>query len=1184
MEGDSEESDEDVQEEESAPSEHSIHLSGSGELSALDDSPSESSRSKSHCEIVTEGKTGSSKLQMSPQRPNTLHNELPKKPECEESGENTSDEDQEDLPYDGDDGSPYFNQTTSSEGNSDGGHTIHGSPDPPSIHKDATADEEKSSPAAKTTEVAKPCSGLTNINHLLLQHFSQEELLRSGRLIEAETLPEVSLLESVVDTVLSFSTHNDAADLRTESSEERSDSKSSNESSERKMTKEIDDQTSNASNREAPTTESSNQSIQNVNADQLELDDNKEEKQSQRVPLMRTRSLGEIKYGQGKVHYRLPDFSKVAPKVKIPKAPSGAVKSVPPGSNSVHRAQSSPDILDVISRVLEDFVQPSETPYVFRHNDRHTPPDQLHQLQNDYDKLLTKYTTEEKQKDTLKQETKMELSLEHEQDLIYPGSNDKDQKEDNSLFHCLTPHLPLTESLCEQTREKTDHETMKMVDSFLPEDVQSDGERLTAELRDIISQFMQKTDEFKFNVTNMTVSTDEQQMILRSMMEAQDHLERKYISKKEEHRALEMQNYMGLSRNTGTFDPDRQLEGDIFRIGMNLEDIKEMIDKNVCEQMSLPHPSSTPTMKTNQFSSPSSPPPLHQEAGEGCETDSQVEEEEEELKEMKNFSEVHSNEEWIQSSEVTDDDIGLSSYSSRDTVEEPDIQRDSKENRASVFQEVIDDSDILACLSGRTSEPGGRRSAANSSDLSPAGDQGDSLAVEVSFSSDAPADSDSHSLSEPSPPISCVSQMQRIISPETDSGFGSSYLTQSASGELNLLTGSEVTSGSDSEGSNPPTTIHYRRNGQWASPHACVQTQHCGVEELWMESKEPPLRLQGRELLIRHRSDPTPRTVMDPGDRGSPVPSCSCNSEAILALQSEVSQLKKDLEEGLVQLPHLAKKMDYLTSKYGRERQERRSKIKPHQAAASSRNSRRALSELSSSQLRTEDWISSDMDPSESTGSVRTSSSDVLHHSPEGSRRAERQVRSMSEFQDKLHLTKHSRKGRMENLTLQGEDSLFQDFDQQRHKAATRSLDFKERPSLHSASALKKPLLQVHYGSTSSLPASYKVREPKLQSVAVHRKRSTQSDTALLPTNVFFQRTSSPVLVTSRGSSKTSRCRGKKEVDMNKTLDQAIEVARSMKRTADRMARRLSADLVKAQQHRKLHNVQPQGGRTHLGF
>lgn len=45
--------------------------------------------------------------------------------------------------------------------------------------------------------------------------------------------------------------------------------------------------------------------------------------------------------------------------------------------------------------------------------------------------------------------------------------------------------------------------------------------------------------------------------MLRSIMEAQDQLERKYISKKEEHRALEMQKYIGLSRNTGTFDPNR---------------------------------------------------------------------------------------------------------------------------------------------------------------------------------------------------------------------------------------------------------------------------------------------------------------------------------------------------------------------------------------------------------------------------------------------------------------------------------------------------------------------------------------------------------------------------------------------------------------------------------------------------
>lgn len=78
-------------------------------------------------------------------------------------------------------------------------------------------------------------------------------------------------------------------------------------------------------------------------------------------------------------------------------------------------------------------------------------------------------------------------------------------------------------------------------------------------------------------------------------MEAQDQLERRYISKKEEHRALEMQSYIGVSRNTGTFDPNRHVEGDIFRIGMHLEDIKEIIDRNICEQVFLPCSSSTPT-------------------------------------------------------------------------------------------------------------------------------------------------------------------------------------------------------------------------------------------------------------------------------------------------------------------------------------------------------------------------------------------------------------------------------------------------------------------------------------------------------------------------------------------------------------------------------------------------------------
>lgn len=77
-----------------------------------------------------------------------------------------------------------------------------------------------------------------------------------------------------------------------------------------------------------------------------------------------------------------------------------------------------------------------------------------------------------------------------------------------------------------------------------------------------------------------------------------------------------MQNYMGLSRNTGTFDPNRHVEGDIFRIGMHLEDIKEMIDRNVCEQMSPPCSSSTPTSVNELLDAKllcmSTPSPLHE--------------------------------------------------------------------------------------------------------------------------------------------------------------------------------------------------------------------------------------------------------------------------------------------------------------------------------------------------------------------------------------------------------------------------------------------------------------------------------------------------------------------------------------------------------------------------------------------
>ncbi|XP_069562304.1 streptococcal hemagglutinin-like isoform X1 [Brachyistius frenatus] len=1224
---------------ESAASEASIHLSGSAELSALDDSSSESSSVSS--KRVVQSKTKSSLLYVSAQRPNTMQDELPVNPDYEDSGQNTSDEDQEDLPHDDELRSRYFNQTATSEGNvsPDGGHTVHASPD---FNDDANTKQGGCFETSMPGEVASPCPGPTDIHQLLLRHFSQEELLRSVRLIEAETMPEVSLLESVDDTVFSLApTHKSTARSSnpTESYNGNSNSTSKNASLKEEAEKEIEDfalaATSNNTFSAASTDYKQNSG--DISSDGMKHEETEEDEQAQRVPLVRTRSFSEIKYGQGQVHYPLPDFSKVAPKVKIPKAPGGPVRSVPQCPSTIHRAQSSPGTLEVISRVLEDSVQPSEKPYVFKESDKQTPPALVHHLQAEYDKLLTKYAEAENLIDQMRLGTNTQPCSEL---MLYLQHDGEDQGALGKGNHLGYPaaRLPPSENFSEKG-ETAVHGTIKESNTAASSQLEhgpGDGERMTAELRDIISQFMQKVEEFKLSVSNMTVNTVEQQMILRSMMEAQDQLERKYISKKDEHRALEMQNYMGLSRNTGTFDPNRLVEGDIFRIGMHLEDIKETIDKNVCEQISPPHSSSTPTPVTASLHvkpsplcmptpSPPPPPSLHEGSNAGCSSasDKMVTQEEEEEEEEQEATEVHANGGLEQSSALLTAEPLLNntgrnnchSWDSSVSQERLDIQTAEdeeglEEERSSVSSEAIGHSDILAYLSGTGSTSRLKQWTANSHgtldsflNSKDECDLGDcvSLAVEVSCSSDVPRDSDGHSLSEP--PL-----RQRIVSPETDSGFGSSYLNQSTCGPFqpNLLTESvqsqnDGLSSSDSDGScsNLQTAIHSAAltDPQWASPHPSVQTQHCraaAAVELWVESttKEPSVRLQGSDqnLLHQHKSQVVLGTTMDTEDRGSPSYSCSCNSEAILALQSEVSRLKKDLEEGLVQLPYLAQKMDYLNSKYRQDHQERRSKTRSHQRPACNsveKSSSRGVSDLSSSQARIEDWISSDMDPSKTKGtdSGDTSCSEImlqLHSSPAGSSRGARSVCSAAEFQHELHQTMKSSRGRVGSSILKGDNEATSETHvEPRPRSIKKSFYSKDQWSLFSTPSLQKPLLQVSYGSSSSLPASYKVREPTLQTFSHHRKRSTQSDTALLPGNVYFQRTRAPLSAPSRTGSRFGRRRGTKEEDMNRTLDQAIEVARCMKRTTDRLARKLSDDLAKAQLHRKPHNMQPLGGGKH---
>lgn len=236
--------------------------------------------------------------------------------------------------------------------------------------------------------LAKPIQPTDHITDFLLRHFSQEELLNSSRIIEAETLPEMSLMDSIDETVLSRASWAPQITIgEIEKMDEMEEPEASISGSQGLVEINIPDESSSS---EKPGTTSiidaasagdDDKELPKCSSNSLDL--SKADAQKTKCSFSRTRSYSEMKYGQGKVHYPLPDFSKVAPKVKIPKG-NGSVKPIS-HSPAMARAQSSPGILgkstssckataDIISRVLEDSMPPEK-------HDVFTEKEVAHQLQ-----------------------------------------------------------------------------------------------------------------------------------------------------------------------------------------------------------------------------------------------------------------------------------------------------------------------------------------------------------------------------------------------------------------------------------------------------------------------------------------------------------------------------------------------------------------------------------------------------------------------------------------------------------------------------------------------------------------------------------------------------------------------------------------------------------------------------------
>ncbi|XP_056325426.1 uncharacterized protein LOC130238434 [Danio aesculapii] len=297
-------------------------------------------------------------------------------------------------------------------------------------------------------------------------------------------------------------------------------------------------------------------------------------------------------------------------------------------------------------------------------------------------------------------------------------------------------------------------------------------------------------------------------------------------------------------------------------------------------------------------------------------------------------------------------------------------------------------------------------------------------------------------------------------------------------------------------------------------------------------------------------------------------------SEVILSLQYEVSRLKRALEESL---GHLSKRTDYPSSRCHLERKHR-GQTRGQNRATSSRRVRDLNLQ------KTEDWISSDKELIKSKVSNGEDSDHTLSFQ-----------RAFSSSNGQIHDSRALSRASVERFPL--EVSQFGQYGSHRRASvgptihstktepANKSASY--RPAMGNlgsnflnstklASSLPahpshKPLLQVNYGLSYSLPAGFKLRDQSSDPMS-SRRRSIESDSALLPSNVFFQRTSPR---TSARRHRTSR-----EESIHKTLDKALQAAFLMKQTTDRMADALSADLAKARLQRKLHGLHPLNNRA----
>uniref|UniRef100_A0A670Y514 AKNA domain-containing protein n=1 Tax=Pseudonaja textilis TaxID=8673 RepID=A0A670Y514_PSETE len=168
-----------------------------------------------------------------------------------------------------------------------------------------------------------------------------------------------------------------------------------------------------------------------------------------------------------------------------------------------------------------------------------------------------------------------ELKGNNESFVFLESNTIRNQEEENGPFE-----------LDQQLESKNITSSLPLVDTVRQPSVNTP---FLQNITDDTEQILKKqTEELKANVMPNIYSKINMELndfiifwtkFLQLLKEQLEQLEHNYVATKEKHYALQLQNHKRSSRTIGKFDPNRKVEGEIFKLGMFLEDIKEKIEK-----------------------------------------------------------------------------------------------------------------------------------------------------------------------------------------------------------------------------------------------------------------------------------------------------------------------------------------------------------------------------------------------------------------------------------------------------------------------------------------------------------------------------------------------------------------------------------------------------------------------------